>query len=138
MATRNVTVRLHVPRAGESAQIVESFGKKTERRKDISGDEVLRAIVRTHVVANLGAQYYCGRLRWMLEEAPGAEREAARDLVLGMIDGDATKASNASRGLYKPLTDPGSAGGAWGPPENRPSKRKAGQIPWTNSSRIRR
>ncbi len=114
MATRNVTVRLHVPRAGESAQIVESFGKKTERRKDISGDEVLRAIVRTHVVANLGAQYYCGRLRWMLEEAPGAEREAARDLVLGMIDGDATKASNASRGLYKPLTDPGSAGGGLG------------------------
>ncbi len=117
MPTRNVTVRLHVPREGETADLVEGHGTKNERHRPLRGAEVLRAIVRTHVVANLGAQYYCGRLRWMLREAPETEGKvgkAARDLVLSMIEGDATKASNASRGLYRPLTDPKSKGAGFG------------------------
>lgn len=114
---RNVTLQLHIPRTEEAptAFHVVDRGRRGERSEPLDGRTVLRALVRTHVVANLLVAYYCARIRFMLraagDAALGETGKAAARLMDEMLGSDDASATNASRSLYKPLSDPASSGG---------------------------
>jgi hypothetical protein len=126
--TRNTTLRLHLPRATATLNLVPR--RKTDPPETVTGQDLLRAVVRTHVIANLGVAYYCERLRHWLrvgkDAAPGTASHAAHQLIRELLTGAAHEAKQNSDPEPADLSgsEQGSDRQPHGPPRQPKSRRK--------------